>query len=317
MLKTPYYILLFLLLPFSLCGQQNLVPNPSFEIYDTCPYYGSQIYFASPWFQPNIYWGNTTNSSSSDYFNTCSDSTFGVPYNFLGYQSARTGNGYAGIDFYASNETREYLEIQLSSPLIANRIYCVEFFVSLSDYYNIGTDNIHLSFSPTIILDSSPYSAIPLSPDIHNSIGNIITDTTNWTQISGTYTAVGGERYIVIGNFYNNSNTDTIGSGDDGYYYIDDISVIECDSISSGIPDSNNIINVFPNPMEDFVTIKSDTIYGSYEVRIYDILGHIIYSGEKNPGIDLQIDTSKFPSGNYILQLTSSTTNTNYKLVKL
>ncbi len=50
-------------------AQFNLVPNPGFEVYDTCPSYSSlliepyrAIYYAIPWFQANV------NVSSTDYF---------------------------------------------------------------------------------------------------------------------------------------------------------------------------------------------------------------------------------------------------------
>lgn len=112
MLKSLLYLLI--LLPFSLLGQQNLVPNPSFEIYDTCPYNTGQIHYAIPWFQ--------STQGTPDYLNSCV-SYLGIPANFWGNQSAHTGNAYAG--FFASlNDTsnflnyREYVEVKLRTTVI-------------------------------------------------------------------------------------------------------------------------------------------------------------------------------------------------------
>lgn len=44
----------YCLLPTATCFSQNLVPNSSFEQYDTCPTYESLIRYAVPWFQPIV-----------------------------------------------------------------------------------------------------------------------------------------------------------------------------------------------------------------------------------------------------------------------
>jgi hypothetical protein len=76
----------------------NLVPNYSFEQQDTCPFGTNQIYFAVPWFQPNIIGGNTVAGSSTDYYNVCAStsSMVSVPSNITGFQFAKTGVAYAG-----------------------------------------------------------------------------------------------------------------------------------------------------------------------------------------------------------------------------
>ena len=88
---------------------QNLVPNPSFEIYDTCP---------------NNYGGNNLSngwypfSSSPDYFNACSiNSSVGVPVNGFGNQNASTGNAYCGFASYHSSNWNELLGRKLSTTL--------------------------------------------------------------------------------------------------------------------------------------------------------------------------------------------------------
>ena len=190
---------------------QNLVPNPSFENYSSCPTSPGYIYEAPPWFQPRIWNGNTTNGSSSDFYNACSNSLnpqAGIPSNAFGYQYARTGNGYAGI--YVSNgyNYTEYIEVPLSAPLIANRKYCLSFYVSLSAKYWLATSNIGAYFSTDSLLfvSYSPNVIDSVIPQIDNPSSNILNDTANWMLVSGSFIAAGGEKFMTIGNFHDSIN---------------------------------------------------------------------------------------------------------------
>ncbi len=75
------------------------------------------------------------------------------------------------------------------------------------------------------------------SPQFQNPDSNIITDKTEWVEISGMYNATGGEKYIVIGNFYDDSSSNlipvpgTLVGIHAAYYYIDDVSIKAIDTI--------------------------------------------------------------------------------------
>lgn len=66
------------------------------------------------------------------------------------------------------------------------------------------------------------------------------------------------------------------------------------------IPD---VINVYPNPANALLSIKFEKS-DSYEIRIYDLLGQVIFSF--NTYTDIDIDTSEFPSGIYLLHVTNT-----------
>ena len=144
----------FLASPF--CFSQNLVPNPSFEQYTSCPDNYCQIHRASGWEA----WGY-----SPDYFNSCGIypwSPVSVPYNDIGFQFASTGNAYAGFFAYDSLNSsscglcREYIGMQLVSPLVIGQKYYVNFKVSLADIANFAVDKIGILFSTTSYkMDSS------------------------------------------------------------------------------------------------------------------------------------------------------------------
>jgi len=308
---------------------QNSLPNYSFENYSVCPPSGNALYYALPWFQPQTYNGNVTNSCSTELFNICAgSSTFGVgvPLNTLGYQLPRTGNGYAGFFAYADTvNTREYLEVELDSVLRAGQKYCVEFYVSLADSTGIAVSNIGAYFSNDSLLDSTYYAIDYVAPQIENSVWNILNDKTNWMKIFGVFTAQGGEKFMTIGNFHKPSNTNYIVVGGTNmlpnyaYYYIDDISVTACDTTWIGINEvvkKEENFSVYPNPASSIITIESKK-YQDLSIRIVDVLGREVIESTKYEVLGIKnIDVSHLPSGMYIIQLQNKTGVVSKKFVK-
>jgi len=145
-----------------------------------------------------------------------------------------------------------------------------------------------LYFSPNSISCSG--CLLPYTPQI-NYLGSPITDTLNWILISGSYTALGGEKYITIGNFNSDSNTSTAvvnptgSGGTEAYYYIDDVYVGTCDTIKPPvIVSSLSVPNVFtPNSdgINDVFKIQGSNIQ-TLTCSIYDRWGGKVWE-LKNP----------------------------------
>lgn len=200
----------------------NLVPNDSFEAYAACPTTLSQMNLATPW--------DTPDAASPDYYNACASGPSGmsVPSNFFGSQPARTGNGYAGLIALPINDYREYIEAPLTAPLAGGVTYQVSFYVSLCDLSNIGLDRLGAYLSVGAVGPLPVVNTLPFTPQVESPAGTFLTDKTNWMLVSGSFTAVGGEDHIVIGNFHDNPSTNTTalsGSYSGCYYYIDDVTV--------------------------------------------------------------------------------------------
>jgi hypothetical protein len=202
----------------------NLVMNPGFENYISCPTGLSPPFTVASWVLPT--------DGSADYYNSCATpvSGVGVPNNTFGSQTPRTGNGYAG--FILRNITsnyREYVEVQLSSPLVNGTTYQISFYVSLSDQSRWAIDKFGAYLSTTQVGPITGTAVLSLTPQVANTLSNFITNKTGWTLVSGTYLASGGENYLTIGNFYDDlSTTPVTGLGgfyQGSYYYIDDVSV--------------------------------------------------------------------------------------------
>lgn len=242
------WVVLFITLCVRLNGQVNLVPNPSFELYDTCPNSTNDLENAVPWFQPNnpgVWW-----YGSSDFMHSCAAMTVGTPSNVWGFQVPRTGQGYAGFAPYSDPsdlDGREYIEVKLDSQLIANRLYCFSFYLVLSNAPGVCTATsaigVFLS-SDTCQYVSANYTTLNVQPQLINEPSNIIVDSINWTEVKLLYEAQGGERYMTIGNFwgatYNLPNTMDLcaNSGGPTYYLLDDVSVVMLPELNAGPNDT-------------------------------------------------------------------------------
>jgi len=177
---------------------------------------------------------------------------------------------------------REYLEVPLLTPLDTSKLYCVEFYVSLADIFGMAISNLGVYFSNDSLTDGTNMNTIDyIVPQLENPIGNILNDTTNWMLVSGTYTAIGGERFMTIGNFHLASNTNaqvvpTQTPNNIAYYYIDDISVTDCTTI--GISETNNqpsSIEISPNPATSEIKITTTNAVIK-EAHIYTMMGQCI-----------------------------------------
>ncbi|HIA06183.1 MAG TPA: PKD domain-containing protein [Flavobacteriales bacterium] len=242
---TSLILLFALLTAFNLDGTgQNLVPNWDFETYAPCPSATSQLSLAIPWSSPS--------NGTPDYYNACAPpGNVNVPNAGLGYQQARSGVGFGGMILYedlsffgpcpdpgSGSEYREYLEVQLTSPLVGGVTYCVEMYVNLPNTCRYQTEDFGIYFSNTYVFMGTAV-ALPFSPQFVNPAG-AIADTTDWVQVAGTYLATGGEEYILIGNFKDDASTN-VGCFDPmalipyAYYFIDDV-CISPDSVCCSNP---------------------------------------------------------------------------------
>ena len=70
--------------------------------------------------------------------------------------------------------------------------------------------------------------------------------------------------------------------------------------VNTDVPnvESSRMFNLYPNPMDDILNI--DTQENIYEIRMYNILGKMVYQGMS----EKQIDTKDFKKGTYFVQLT-------------
>ena len=236
--------------PFeNIWGQVNHVLNYSFEkdtactVISSCPLPDNIQYYRN-WYCPS--------STFVDWFSyPCfgSSGTEGVPQNDAGYQFARTGRCYAGIEFSETGPTRGYITGTLSDSLIPTKKYCVTFYVNLGDSVWWAISAIGAYLSSDSICAGNNYNILPYTPQVENPSNNILTDKVNWVPVSSEYTASGGEIFITIGDFYSDtlSKATYVGNGGtvagwqsevQSYYYVDDVYVRELTIANAGKADT-------------------------------------------------------------------------------
>jgi OmpA-OmpF porin, OOP family len=183
-------------------SQTNLVPNPSFEEYFSCP--GSYNYstdgkLAPGWFSPT--------RGTPDLFHVCSKGDAGLPTNWAGTSKAYSGVGYAGLYAYATKGYREYLQAELTSSLVKGGNYYIEFFFKLSSNSKYSIDRLGFSLSDSAHwrTDDREIFSVPTYECLQANAYTRATGT--WIRCSYRLIAKGGERYLTIGNFSTNEKT--------------------------------------------------------------------------------------------------------------
>lgn len=311
------FLVSFCLLAVMGKAQTNLVPNPSFELYDTCPDHLSQISRAIGWY---------SSSPSPDYFNLCGLPINGisVPFTAFGYRTAASGNAYSGEIVKAGgvNESREIIGTQLITPLVIGTKYYVSFKVSLAGeagYVKCGINKLGVLFSTLLYDDSSP---VPICNCAQVYTNSIITDTLNWTRIKGSFVADSNYSYVNVGRFFSNPLTDSIqitGSNCNAYYFVDDC-VVSTDSAYAynysytGINElsGNETIEYFPNPARDWIAIRGNDIQS---LTLCDVLGRIIYANNFDIISPYLLNVTSFSRGIYFLSTKTKSGIINKKII--
>lgn len=238
---TFIYIVFFI---SSYIGQDdnNLVLNSSFESIEGKLKKLSQINFASDWQSPT--------ALKADLFSKSIKGDISVPENIYGKEYPKDGDNYAGILTFSYNnkKPRTYLQTKLIKSLTSGLDYCINVHISLADLSRYAIDNIGIRFSETplsldkkgdiIFSDKSELDKV-----LKDEENKIFKSRYKWEKICGIYQADGKEKYITIGNFYNNKDTKyekLLKPKDfngvqlaEAYYYVDKIEVRLIDDPSS------------------------------------------------------------------------------------
>ncbi len=214
-----------LLLMCQLLVGQNLLLNPGFEEYNSCPV-GLADYTPLNWTVPT---GGTT-----DYLHECGATAVSVPSNFVGFQESNTGEAYSGLITYYKglDNYREYIQAELTSPTIKGACYQLTIVYSSADFKG-DSDGLGMLLS-----DGIPSSYLDQPSQMAKT--TVIESKTIWNTLTTEYVSPGGETHVTIGNFENDDNTSFFMPPDGPvqdfvYYYIDFVGVIDLSTISEDI----------------------------------------------------------------------------------
>lgn len=243
--KAIQHFFILLALTPTVVQAQNLCPNPGFENLASCmsaPNGTNQIAVAFPWVSLSL-------SATADLFDSCYDNTLAagpceyvdVPVNYAGNANAHGGNGYAGLVVYQSNiPYREYLNAGLSSALTPGTPYKIQCWVKRSPESRYAIKNIGILLTSGNPVQGGSYTLSGLFQSQVEGT-SVITDTANWTLLSGYLVPPIPLDYITIGNVFTDgattkqdmgaipAGTSCLDNATDhvAYYFVDDISITE------------------------------------------------------------------------------------------
>ena len=250
------YILLILLFNiFKIIYSQNLVPNPSFEKintekYPTLRWVGFKTNITSvlyDWYQPTI---PTPFVSSS---NTPPNDIIGHNYVEL-YSFCKVSK-----TCYSEN-LRSYLAVKLDQPLIQNEKYILKYYLKIGRESNFAINNIGVALS----IDSIYEDTKGVLKVDHIYAQKDIMFPKEWTEIVDTITAKGGERFLAIGNFYTNKQTNKKRVSRNRYnisvYNFDYISLSPVNSIIYSDVKVNDTF-IIKNLQFDFDSVKINPLF--------------------------------------------------------
>lgn len=344
--------ILFLIIFCTLCTKaQNLVPNPSFELYKLCPTFKNADEVAPQLNKLQKFcndWESLGEASNrwlglgGQYLNECDIDIIpfcGVPQSSFANQYARTGKGMmANVHSYQGfSQDRMYQGVKLIAPLKIGRKYLVRFYASLADSSQSAMNNLGITFftQKQIIKDISNITSTFYPDWAHVYSKNVIDNKTDWVKIEGIITADSAYEYLVVGNFFDYNKTtfksvpNSITGADYPVYLLDDFLVEETKKV---IEPTNTLIckgdSITLNALGSSNTFywshnKIDTISIQDKITIPINQSQIIYL-VSNWGIDSinitainypqkVIPTDTFLCQNYYININAALNNAKYE----
>jgi len=231
MQKIGFFLAFLLLTGYAAQGQfPNLVPNPDFE-QSSCRY--DSYLPRTP--EESFFWYGATNNWIP-YYNQCTPPAHGLhpDYSFL---QPHSGKAFILIDSYGpmyDSSTRNYAQVKLTESLQKGCRYEVSFYYKLPTISYSGgsiplcaSDGLGVYFSTDSFFIVTDYALYWIQPQVENPAGNLLSNT-SYRKFSGYFTASGGERYLTLGNFKTNAETQFLRIDSNAVgttFYIDDVSL--------------------------------------------------------------------------------------------
>ena len=272
----------------------NLVPNPSFEEYSNAPI--GWYYRGAHFTNVMRYWSSAT-AASPDAFGP----KVRVPEHWqdkgFGDQYAYDGESMVGITLYGCDKgkphCREYVQVQLLESLVPEQIYYLEFW-TVSLPRSLQTNNLGVYFSEgkmDVRVDE------PIFKEPHFNMETIIqTSNHNWVKISGQFTAQSEADYILIGNFFPDSLTQTVlPEASDAlkfaYYYLDNFTLKKVPPILNVplAPDDLSLLKLEEGRIFQLKNIFFDSDKAELLPRSYQELKKLLHIMQQHPQMEIEI----------------------------
>ncbi|MCB0686729.1 MAG: OmpA family protein [Saprospiraceae bacterium] len=206
---------------------KNLVPNPGFEVFSIMPH--GWFYRGADFTSLVKDWSSASEASPDVY-----GPNITVPDTWqekgFGRKKPRSGSYMAGITAFGCNQgkphCREYIQVNLTEPLVPGQAYHVEFWASPL-HTGIHSNNLGILFSMQKLQEKTDRVVIK-NPQIYSE--KIVPGNEYiWHKIQGDITADKAYKFLILGNFFPDEETlsseGSENSHNFAYYYIDDVMV--------------------------------------------------------------------------------------------
>lgn len=232
MKRTTLSLILLIVIWYSNLGQ-NLVPNAGFELFETKRDDKGEAYLDRKG------WESPSKGTPDLIITNPLDKNSRIPASF-------SGRAYYAMVLRLQFEkevkynSREYIQCQLIRPLKKGQLYCGGFFVRAAPSSLYAVDKVGMAFTSEKIDSMDFIGNFDLHPMIQNTEWNILTNRDSWYRVSGVFEATGNERYLILGNFSDNKNTNwvrfnpksiTDNINEMAYYHFDELTLFEIESI--------------------------------------------------------------------------------------
>jgi hypothetical protein len=313
---------------FSATHAQNLVPNPGFEEFGICEADEFGVNGPLQWFRTN---------GTPDYLQSCLPYGHfqGLPMNFHTYQEPFEGASCAGMYTYHQNgltEYREWIMAPLLETLVVGQTYYCSFranaaFGGNAEYPQIwlANDKLGMRFSTAAIPPWNVGDPYPVPPNhAHIQYPQILADTVGWTLVSGSFVADSAYQYVMIGQFFSNTLTDTLHFAPPGsvfwwyprgYTLVDAVCVSPspegCDLGQAVGAVASQVPVLFPNPARDELVVAGRP---GAEMQVLDAMGRLLWK-ERIADDRLVLKVGTWARGAYVLRMVHKGKVESFKFV--
>jgi OmpA-OmpF porin, OOP family len=274
-------------------AQQNIVPNPGFEKYAGPPV--GWAYRGAYFGQVMKYWFSATTSSPDIY-----GPSVKVPKDWaekgFGDQKAHGGKSMAGLTLWGcingKPHCREYIEIQLSEPLVPGQSYYAEFWTTHL-LKSLQINNLAIALSTTKV-ERKTDELIQMAPVVVSK-SLVAAPAGRWVKVSGQFVATEESEFLLIGNFQDDNNTLSKAWSPDcfnyAYYYIDDVLLKKIPPFRP-VPVKSDDLTL--QKLEPGKTIRLKNIYFEFDrdelmPRSFVELNKLLKIMRDNPGMVIEI----------------------------
>ncbi len=296
---------------------QNLVVNGSFEDTVNCEVPTQcTLLKAEHWYNPNL--------ATPDLFDADLDRLCGYamnPNQPTTFMEPQEGSRLAGAylwDGPTGSIARDYLMTKLVDALDPGLAYVVSLWYARRRPHKYAVDHIGIWIGHDSLFETT-VGRLDVEPQVklRDPYNTYLVNGDAWTQLTDTFVAVGGERWLVIGNFDHQDSVewivaDPLGIYGTSYYYIDQIQLSPLEGLSV-------------NTIQPFVTwwngygmeFQWDKLQGPVFVELFDAMGRhlrqdVVYAMDGHGAFAV----GYLPAGIYMVVVRSGAEHAAVKFVK-